>query len=152
MNLDIAIVEQPVTFQLHGLGGVVAGRSHGEVGFLLMNEMWRLVKGAKLGNTGINHWVYLPDDRMFVGVALASPAKAGIPEELELLEIELKRHARHLHIGPYRELPQKWQALKRELASRGECVVAPSLEIYGHASPDESKAETTILLGLAQRI
>jgi effector-binding domain-containing protein len=115
-----------------------------------MNEMWRIVKQAQLATTGINHWVYFADDRMFVGVEVKDAPSATIPSQLEPCELELKRHSRHVHVGPYHELPRKWQELKTELAARGEMITMPSLEVYGHSceGDDESKAETTILMGL----
>ena len=115
-----------------------------------MNEMWNAVKNAKLKTTGINHWVYFADDRMFVGVEVTRADAAAIPEQLEPCEFELTRYSKHVHIGPYKELPQKWRSLKAELAARGEIVTMPSLEVYGHTceGADESKAETTILIGL----
>jgi hypothetical protein len=58
---------------------------------------------------------------------------------------------KHLHIGPYQALPQKWKDLQHELAARGEIIGFPSLEVYGHACEDPSKAETTILIGLAKQ-
>lgn len=58
------------------------------------------------------------------------------------------RYMRHVHVGPYRALPQTWKVLKAELAARGEVVGSPSLEVYGHHCDDPSRLETTILIGL----
>ena len=115
-----------------------------------MDEMWRIVKEAGLKTTGINHWVYFAGDRMFVGIEVADVGQAAVPEQLEPCECELPRYSKHVHVGPYHELPQKWQALKAELSARGESITMPSLEIYGHSceGEDGSKAETTILIGL----
>lgn len=146
--MNIEIVEAPVRFHLHGIGGEVENERYGEVGLRLMNEMWQVVKGAKIPTTGINHWVYLPDKRMFVGVELRSPQQSPTPEQLEPLEFELQRYVRHVHVGPYQALPQKWKDLKAELAARGEVIDSPSLEIYGHHCEDPSQLETTILIGL----
>jgi hypothetical protein len=33
-----------------------------------MDEMWTIVKQARLKTTGINHWVYFASDRMFVAI------------------------------------------------------------------------------------
>lgn len=84
---------------------------------------------------------------LFVGVNVRDAEHATIPDQLESCEFELVRYSKHLHIGPYQELPQKWQALKAELSDHGETVTMPSLEVYGHSceGSDESKAETTIL-------
>lgn len=144
----IEIVEEPIQFHLHGIGGVVENERYGEVGLRLMNEMWQVVKGAKLPNTGINHWVYLPDDRMFVGVELQGSGAVPTSSQLEPLEIELPRYLKHIHIGPYQALPQKWKTLQAELSARGEMTSSPALEVYGHHCDDAQKLETTILIGL----
>lgn len=146
--MNIEIVETLARFRLHGIGGVVENERFGEVGFRMMNEMWQVVKGAKVPTTGINHWVYLPDGRMFVGVELRDPQPLSVPDPLEPLEFELGRYLKHVHVGPYQALPQKWQELKAELAARGEVIGSPSLEVYGHHCDDSSKLETTILIGL----
>lgn len=146
--MNIEIVEEPIRFRLHGIAGVVENERYGEVGLRLMNEMWQAVKGAKIPTTGINHWAYLPNDRMFVGVELRQPQELPIPDRLEPLEFELPRYARHVHVGPYQALPQKWKDLKDELAARGEAIGLPSLEIYGHHCDGPAEPETTILLGL----
>jgi hypothetical protein len=146
--MKIEIVEQPIRFHLHGIQGVVANERYGEVGFRLMNEMWQVVKGAKLLTTGINHWVYLHGGTMFVGVELGSPQQAPLPDPLEPLQFELQRYMKHVHVGLYQELPQTWRELKAGLSDRGEVIGSPSLEVYGHYCDDPSKLETTILIGL----
>jgi hypothetical protein len=146
--MNIEIVEMPVRFRLHGIGGIVENERYGEVGLRLMNEMWQAVEGAGVPTTGINHWVYLPDGRMFVGVELRNPQPLPTPDPLEPLEFELGRYMKHVHVGPYQALPQKWTDLKAELAARDEVIGSPSLEVYGHHCDDPSKLETTILIGL----
>jgi hypothetical protein len=146
--MKVEIVEDPIRFCLHGIEGIVANERYGEVGLGLMDRMWKAVKSAGVPTTGINHWVYLPDARMFVGVELRDPQQKSIPDPLVSLEFELPRYLRHVHAGPYQTLPQKWKDLKAELAVRGEKVGLPSLEIYGHHCDDPAKLETTILIGL----
>ncbi len=146
--MKIEIVEDPIRFHLYGIGGVVEDKRFGEVGLRLMNQMWHAIKSTGLATTGINHWVYLPDRRMFVGVELRDAKQIPIPVPLEPLEFELQRYVRHLHVGPYQALPQKWSDLKVELAVRNERIGSHSLEIYGHHCDDPSKLETTILIGL----
>jgi effector-binding domain-containing protein len=87
---------------------------------------------------------------MFVGVEVRGAEQSTIPESLEPCEFELDRYSKHVHVGPYHELPQTWQALKAELTARGERITMPSLEVYGHSceGKDESTAETTLLMGL----
>lgn len=147
--MEIEILNEPIRFRLHGKWSVVENHRYGETGLRLMNEMWKAVKDAQIQTTGINHWVYMDDDRIFVGVEVKAASQAAIPDELEPFDFELRRYLKHVHIGPYQALPQKWKALKIELAARGEIVRCPSLEVYGHACEDPSKAETTILIGLA---
>jgi hypothetical protein len=146
--MNIEIIDEPVRFHLHGIGGVVENERYGEVGFRLMNKMWQVVKSAGIPTTGINHWVYLPDNRMFVGVEIRNPQQGSAPDQLEPLEFELPRYLKHIHVGPYQALPQKWKDLKAELAIRAEVIGSPSLEIYGHHCDDPAKLETTILIGL----
>ena len=78
--MNIEIVETPIRFQMHGIGSVVETGQYGAVGFRLMDEMWRAVRDAQIATTGINHWVYLPEGRMFVGVELRGPLPAPIPQ------------------------------------------------------------------------
>ena len=146
--MDIQIIDEPIRFRLHGFSSAVENERYGEVGFRLMNAMWKVVKDAQVPTIGINHWVYLADGRMFVGVEVWDTQSHTIPNQLEPSEFELQRHMRHIHVGPYDSLPQKWKALKAELLARGEIQGFPSLEVYGHHCDDPSKAETTILIGL----
>ena len=146
--MKIEIIDEPIRFHLHGIGGVVENERFGEVGFRLMNEMWQVVKGAGIPTTGINHWVYLPDGRMFVGVELRNVQQVPTPDLLAPFELGLQRYMKHVHVGPYQALPQKWKELKAELAVRGEIIGSPSLEIYGHHCDEPAKLETTILIGL----
>ncbi|MGE3780188.1 MAG: methyltransferase domain-containing protein [Pirellulaceae bacterium] len=144
----IEIVEEPIRFHLHGIRGAVEDERYGEVGLRLMDEMWRVIKAANISTTGVNHWVYLPGGGMFVGVELRNPRPTSLPGRLEPLEFELRRYLKHLHLGPYQAVPQKWRDLHAELVARGEHIGSPSLEIYGHPCADPSELETTILIGL----
>lgn len=144
--MNVEILDTPIQFHLHGLSAPVPNQDFAGVGMRLMGELWKSVKSSGARTSGINHWVYLTDGRMFVGVELSPDAT--LPNSLEPLEFELRRYLKHLHIGPYQNLPAKWQALKAELASRGESINAPSLEIYGHHGDDPAKLETMILIGL----
>lgn len=149
--MNIEIIDTPVRFHLHGIRGIVENERYGEIGLRLMNQMWPVIKGARIPTTGINHWVYLPGGTMFVGVELRSPQHVPIPEPIEPLEFELKRYMKHLHVGPYEALPQKWKDLQAELVARGELIGSPSLEIYGHHGAEPSESETTILIALEVR-
>ena len=87
--MEIQIVEVPIRFRLVGHSAIVKDNCYGDVGFRLMNEMWGVVKGSKLETTGINHWVYLADCRMFVGVELKHPEHQPLPDPLVPMEFEL---------------------------------------------------------------
>lgn len=150
--MKFEIIEEPIRFHLHGISGVVENERYGEIGLRLMNEMWRVVKEAKIPTTGINHWAYLPDNKMFVGVEFRNQQHGSIPDQLEPLQFELKRYMQHIHVGPYQALPQKWKDLQAELVARGEVISSPSLEIYGHHCDEPSKLETTILIGLRAKL
>lgn len=149
--MHFEIVEEPIRFNLHGISGVVENERYGEVGWRLMNEMWQVVKGAKIPNTGINHWVYLPSNRMFVGVELQSSQQAPTPDQLEPIEFELPRYLKHVHVGPYQALPQKWKDLQAKVVACGEVIGSLALEIYGHHCDESDKLETTILIGLQSK-
>ena len=144
--MEFEIIEQPRRFHLYGVRGDVPNEQYGQTGLRLMNQMWPIVKSSHTLTTGINHWAYLPRNQMFVGVEL-QPSQTA-PPNLEPLQFEMTRYLKHLHVGPYQELPQKWQRLQAELKSRGESIDAPSLEIYGHHCEDPAKLETTILIRL----
>ena len=83
--MKIEILEEPIRFHLHGIGGVVEHERIGEVGLRCMNEMWQVVKSAGIPSTGINYWVYLPDGRLFVGVELRNATQHPVPDRLEPL-------------------------------------------------------------------
>lgn len=144
--VEFEIVESPIRFRLHGVRGSVEDKRYAEIGMRLMDQLWPAVKQASIATTGINHWVYLSDAEMFAGLELSNPEQA--PAGLELLAFELPRYLKHIHVGPYQGLPEKWRALKAELAARGEVMGAPSLEVYGHHDADPDNLETTILIGL----
>ncbi len=146
--MNFQIIESPIHFNLIGFSSQVENKQYGEFGLRLMNQLWQVIKEAKIPTTGINHWVYLPDHRMFVGTELENPKLPKVSAQLESLKFEVQRYLKYVHVGPYQALPQMWKQLKDELANRAEIISAPSLEIYGHHCADPSKSETTILIGL----
>src|SRR5208283_1002348 len=101
--MRIEIIETPIQFHLHGKSSAVPNHNYGEVGLRSMDELWKVVKQTGTATTGINHWVYLPDERMFTGVELLPNTQA--PVGLEPLRFELQRYLRHVHIGPYQRCP-----------------------------------------------
>jgi hypothetical protein len=146
--MDYEIISNPFQVQLIGYRGSLDGQAVHAVGKPLMDRLWQEVKQRGLATKGINHWVYLPNSEMFVGVELADEQPAADVGDLERLDVSLDRHVRYLHVGPYSQLHVVWPQLMAEITSRGETPFYPSLEIYGHWNPDESKCETTILIAL----
>lgn len=144
--MDIEIQQTPISFCLAGISTFVENNAWAPVGMKLMNELWEILKGTGTKTTGVNYWVYLPGSRMLTGVELLPGVE--IPEGLESLQFELTRYLKHIHVGPYQTLPAKWEALKGEIASRGERMGKYGLEVYGHHSDDPAKTETTIYIGL----
>lgn len=150
-DLAIEILTAPISYHLYGLKSAVEDYQFGAVGMRLMGELWPTLKSAGISTTGINHWVYLPDGSMFVGVEVKTPA-TEIPDSLLPLRFVLNRYLKHVHIGPYQRLPQTWQLLKAEMTARGEVMRGPCLEVYGHHDDDPNQLETTILIGLEQKV
>jgi hypothetical protein len=121
--MDIEIIDQPIRFHLHGLSSAVDNNCYGEVGCRLMDQMWAIVKQAGLKTTGINHWVYFAGHRMFVGVEVSDGQQGATAEQLEPCEFELPRYSKHVHVGPYSDLPQKGKRCR------------PSSQLVERASP-----------------
>ncbi len=140
------IVNEPFRVTLFGYSGPIRDGDVATSGRQLMDRMWQEVKGRQLANQGINYWVYLPNNKMFTGVELSDPAMTV--DGLERLEVELKRYAKHLHVGPYSTLPEVWPRLMGELHHQGFKMAGIALEVYGHMNPGPAKCETTILIGL----
>lgn len=149
--MNIEIVDFPIPFQLAGVSSAVENEQYGPTGLRLMDSMWKSVRAHQLPHRGKNHWVYLPGGMMFVGVELGDLEGKSLPPELRSLQFTLARYARHLHVGPYQELPGKWRQLMDDLRSRGETIGSPSLEVYGDHCADPAALQTTILIGLQPR-
>ena len=107
--MQYEIVSTSFQASLVGFGDAYTEGNVPATGMRLMNAMYAELKRLGLKNKGINHWVYLANKRMFTGVELAAPATdlGG----LETLEISLPRQIRHLHRGPYDQLPAAWKNL-----------------------------------------
>lgn len=142
------IATDPFRVKLFGYRGLIKQRIVHASATPLMDRMWKKIQEHRIETKGINHWVYLPDSMIFTGVELKNPAvRAGT---LESLDVSLDRYARYVHRGPYTTLGSVWLQLVDELKDRGEKLQYPNLEIYGHWNADETKCETTIMIGLAK--
>ena len=146
MNIEIS--SAPYRATLLGYRGLIRNGIVHASAKPLMDRMWKEVQDRRIKTTGINHWVYLPDSMIFTGIEMMeSTTDVGT---LETLDVSLERYLKHLHVGPYSTLGATWQELMEELKSRDERPEYPNLEIYGHWNADETKCETTILIGLAK--
>jgi hypothetical protein len=144
--MDIEIVNTAYQVNLVGKSGRTQGKCYGEKGRELMDAMWSEIRSREIRTTGLNHWVYLPDSQLFTGVELLAPNDdLG---SLLSLRVMLDRFVRHVHRGPYSDLPKVWQELSERIKNLDETRVYPNLEIYGHWKNDPSELETTILIGL----
>ena len=150
MDIDYDIIETPVRIMLYGFRSQLDGQAVPIVGKRLMDAMWHEVGAKALKTKGQNHWVYLPNAEMFVGVELADGSTAG-HGALEACEVTMQRYLRHLHRGPYTDLHAIWPKLFEIVKSLGEHPSSPCLELYGHWNPDPNQCETTILIGLAPK-
>lgn len=145
----VEIADDTVSYLLHGCSANVPEERYAETGMRLMGELWPAIKQQNIKTKGVNHWVYLPDGTMFVGVELLNDGST--PQELQPLSFTLQRRLVHLHRGAYEKLPAKWATLKEVIVERGEAMQGPALEVYGHHSDDPELQETTIVIGLRDR-
>ena len=146
MNIEIASVPFRVT--LFGYRGLIKNGIVHASAKPLMDRMWKEVQDRRIKTMGINHWVYLPDSMILTGIELKEPTTdVGT---LESLDVSLERYVKYLHVGPYSTLGAIWPQLMEELKQRGEKPQYPNLEIYGHWNADETRCETSILIGLAK--
>ena len=142
--MEISIINTPFNVHLYGYSGTVENKQYGQTGFKLMDAMWKEIRLYEMQHKGVNHWVYLPGETMFVGVELKQPAPQS--STLEYKNVQLNKYAYYKHIGPYNLLAQVYAGIRQELSDRGLKPVSPGMEIYGHWNNDESKLETEILM------
>ena len=124
--MKVEIVNSPFQNSLVGKSGQVEGKCYGEKGQELMDSTWSEIRDRGIESHGLNNWVYLPDDRLFTGVELK-----GYCDDLgslESMEVSLSRFLRHVHIGPYSDLPKVWDELLKFVEREAEIHVYPSLE------------------------
>lgn len=140
MNIEI---RQNLKLHLYGFSAPVPDFKFGETGIKLSDRVWSFVRENGLPNKGINVWVYDDQARMFCGVELDPPPVHNFG--MEERQIDIKKYAQYVHVGPYRLLRETNEKMKAALQQRGLKFGPPSLEIYGHHGPDEQKLETTII-------
>ena len=144
--MNVEIINIPFRLDIYGYSGVAPGKDNAATAFKLSGKMWEIVKANNLKSKGINVWVYEPNDLVFTGVELDS-----IPEHdtgLEQKSIALTKYAYYKHVGPYNLIKQVGLNMQNELKSKGFETRLPYIEIYGHWTGDETKAETELLMSL----
>lgn len=139
-------IKHNLELHLYGFSGTVKDLQFGPTGIALSERMWKIVKENNLSNDGINIWVYDSMQQMFTGVRLASKPdpKLGLEERI----VSVGTYASYKHVGPYTALFAVNQKMREELSKRNVSYGVPSLEIYGHYQPDESKLETEIIYSI----
>lgn len=144
--MNVEFINEPFQVLLFGFGATFAEGQIPETGKRLMDKMWSELQSLGTKTKGINHWVYLPNSRIFSGVQLVDQqANHG---SLERLEVSLDRYLRYVHLGEYNKLPKVWAELITFVKQHGMSPRYPNLEVYGHWNSDPAKCETTILIGL----
>jgi len=143
MNVEIL---NSLRLNIYGLSGTAINKDYVGKAFQLMDKMWHIVKTNELKNKGLNIWVYEPGEKVFAGVELINTPDQDMG--LELKSIDLPKYARYKHIGPYQLIKQAGQNMSDELKKRGFDVILPYIEIYGHWTNDETRAETDLLMCL----
>lgn len=143
--MDIEIREN-LKLHLYGFSAPVPNFKFGETGIALANRMWDIVKKNNLPHKGINIWVYDSEGKMFAGVEIEPRPSNNFG--MEERDLHFKKYAWHKHVGSYMLLRQANEFMKLELTKRKLNWGPPSLEIYGHHGPDESKLETEIIYTL----
>jgi len=144
--MEIEVIDSGFSKTLYGLAGTVEDQKYGEKGMELMDALWAEVRSKDLKHKGINHWVYYPEYELFCAVELEDAPEAD--SVLEKRNLEFPRYVRYLHVGPYSQLTEVWENVKKEIGERGLTAGLPALEIYGDWNEDPSKLQTEILIPL----
>jgi len=143
--MEIEIISNELRLNIHGLSGTPSNKDYVATVFQLSGRMWQIVKRNGIKNKGKNIWVYEEDHKVFAGVELEQMDHGT---ELEQKTITLKKYAYCKHIGPYNLIKQTGQRMTEWLTSNNFQPIAPYIEIYGHWTNDETKAETELFMNL----
>ena len=144
--MKVEIINRELNLDVFGLSGIATNKNYADTGFAIMNKIWPIVKSRGLRNKGLNIWVYESQERVFAGVELEYPAETDTG--LEQKTISVPRYAYHKHIGPYGQLKQAGDRMRKEIHSLGFTPRFPYIEIYGHWTNDETRLETELLVAI----
>lgn len=145
--MNIEIISKELQLDIYGFGDIATNKDYVGTAFKLSGKTWEIIKGNGLRNKGMNIWVYETADRVFTGVELENPDNSD-DYGLEKKKINLKKYAYYKHVGSYNLIKQIGQDLTTQLTKQGFRVTLPYIEIYGHWTGDETKAETELLMCL----
>jgi len=143
--MEIEIISKELHLNIHGFSGTATNKDYVAMAFQLSGNMWQVIKRSGLKNKGKNIWVYEENQKIFAGVELEQMDRGT---ELEQKIVDLKKYAYCKHIGPYNLIKQNGQRMSEWLAKNEYQTIAPYIEIYGHWTNDETKAETELLMNL----
>lgn len=144
--MTVDIFNKNFTLNLYGFSAIALNKEYVPTAFQLMDRMWKTVKGNGLKNTGLNIWVFEPDDKVFSGVQLTDTPDHNLG--LEQKTVLLTKYASHIHVGSYSLIKQAGQDMRKELQKMGYEPTMPYIEIYGHMFEDETQLKTELLVAL----
>jgi predicted transcriptional regulator YdeE len=144
--MKVEIITTPFMLDIYGISGIALNKNYTETAFALSGKMWEIIKKKKIGNKGVNIWVYESNESLFAGVELDHSPEYGTGLEQKI--IHLPKYVYFKHIGPYDLIKQVGLNMKNELRGKGYETGLPYIEIYGHWTNDETKSETELLLSL----
>ena len=144
--MNVEIINTAFRLNIYGFSGIALNKDYAATAFRLSGKMWDIVKANNLKNKGINVWVYEPNEMVFAGVELDNVPENDIV--LEQKDIVLSKYAYYKHVGPYTLIKQIGRNMQNELNSKGLETGPLYIEIYGHWTSDETKAETELLISL----
>src|SRR5476651_924056 len=115
--MKVEIIDKELILNVSGFSGTAFNKDYAGTAFKLMDKMWPVVNANGLKHKGLNIWVYEPNDKVFAGVELLKTTQNETC--LELKTISFKKYAYCKHIGPYSQIKQAGERMRRELKEKG---------------------------------
>ena len=143
--MNVEVISKSLRLEIYGFGGVAVNKDFAGTAFQLSGKMWDQIKSGNIKNKGKNIWVYEVGERVFTGVELENEVNNNA-STLERKSIHLDKYAYCKHVGPYSLIKQAGEKMRDELSKQGYEIILPYIEIYGHWTKDESKAETELIM------
>jgi effector-binding domain-containing protein len=109
----------------------------------LMGEVWQVLREAPASQPGHNVAVYLPEASMVeAGAEVSGPFQPGgrvVPSATSGGRVAIAEHQ-----GPYAELGEAHEQIRRWCARTGHQLLGPHWEIYSHWDADPLKQWTRV--------